>query len=182
MSKAIAETPSFKSDLTTTLTSNLNLPKDSLVISKITFVSGRRQLLADSVDVDYTITLTNIAAVTIMTSVSALVSSGTLTSSLVDLGYTGASASVKPLFIDRSPTSAPTVIPLNFVTKSKSCFAGSETVSMESGVTKSISDVRVGDRVLAATSMGETLYSEVGPHHVLLSRLRGRFMTLMIQI
>jgi Hint module len=45
--------------------------------------------------------------------------------------------------------------------KEKSCFAGSETLSLESGEVKAISDVRVGDRVLAADAAGRTSYSDV---------------------
>jgi Hint module len=43
----------------------------------------------------------------------------------------------------------------------KSCFAGSETVTLESGETKPISEVRVGDRVVAADSSRATVFSEV---------------------
>jgi Hint module len=46
-------------------------------------------------------------------------------------------------------------------TAKKSCFAGTETVSLESGETKLISEVRVGDRVLAADASRRTLFSEV---------------------
>jgi hypothetical protein len=35
-------------------------------------------------------------------------------------------------------------------TSTKSCFAGSETVIMESGDMKAVSEVQIGDRVLAA--------------------------------
>ena len=43
----------------------------------------------------------------------------------------------------------------------KSCFAGSETLHLESGEVKSISDIKVGDRVLAADAAGRTSYSDV---------------------
>ena len=43
----------------------------------------------------------------------------------------------------------------------KSCFAGSETVRLESGEVRAISDVRVGDRVLSADAAGRTSYSDV---------------------
>jgi hypothetical protein len=43
----------------------------------------------------------------------------------------------------------------------KSCFAGSETVTLESGETKPISEVRTGDRVLAADASRKTIFSEV---------------------
>ena len=45
--------------------------------------------------------------------------------------------------------------------KEKACFAGSETLSLESGEVRAISDVRVGDRVLAADAAGRTSYSDV---------------------
>ena len=43
----------------------------------------------------------------------------------------------------------------------KACFAGSETLSLESGESKAISDVKVGDRVLAANAAGNTMFSDV---------------------
>jgi Hint module len=42
-----------------------------------------------------------------------------------------------------------------------SCFAGSETLLLESGRSKPISEINVGDRILAADSMGRTSFSEV---------------------
>ena len=46
-------------------------------------------------------------------------------------------------------------------TSTKSCFAGSETLHLESGEVRAISDVRVGDRVLSADAAGRTSYSDV---------------------
>jgi hypothetical protein len=43
----------------------------------------------------------------------------------------------------------------------KACFAGFETLSLESGEVRAISDVRVGDRVLSADASGRTSYSDV---------------------
>jgi Hint module len=43
----------------------------------------------------------------------------------------------------------------------KSCFSGSETVTLESGEMKPISEVRAGDRVLAADASRQTVFSEV---------------------
>jgi Hint module len=45
--------------------------------------------------------------------------------------------------------------------KLKACFAGSETLHLESGEVRAISDVRVGDRVLSADATGRTSYSDV---------------------
>ena len=47
------------------------------------------------------------------------------------------------------------------LSKLKACFAGSETLNLESGETKLVSDIRVGDRVLAADAAGQTSYSDV---------------------
>ena len=59
------------------------------------------------------------------------------------------------------PTSPP-IASLSTSSKIKAeCFAGTETVQLESGSFKFISDVQVGDRVLAATSFGKTTFSEV---------------------
>lgn len=44
---------------------------------------------------------------------------------------------------------------------SKACFAGSERVRLESGRSKFLSDVCVGDRVLVADAAGKTSFSEV---------------------
>lgn len=49
----------------------------------------------------------------------------------------------------------------DILNKLKACFAGSEIVALESGETKAISEVKVGDRVLAADSSRRTLFSEV---------------------
>ena len=59
-----------------------------------------------------------------------------------------------------------------------SCFAGSETVQMETGDIKLISEVIVGDRVLAADSTGALLYSTV----VYLPHQKNDVVTNFVQI
>ena len=49
----------------------------------------------------------------------------------------------------------------SYSSKLKECFAGSETLHLESGEVRFISDIRVGDRVLAADAAGRTSYSDV---------------------
>jgi len=44
---------------------------------------------------------------------------------------------------------------------SSSCFAGSETVEMESGEVRLISEVQIGDRILAADATGATSFSSL---------------------
>ena len=44
---------------------------------------------------------------------------------------------------------------------SSSCFAGSESVTIESGEQKTISEVEVGDRILSADSDGKTAFATI---------------------
>jgi hypothetical protein len=59
------------------------------------------------------------------------------------------------------PAGATASVPAGSSTSSKDCFAGSETLIMESGGLSAMSSIRVGDRVLAANAEGETHFSEV---------------------
>ena len=62
------------------------------------------------------------------------------------------------------PSTSTPVAAASSVTSSssrKNCFAGSETVTLESGEMKPISEVRAGDRVLAADASRQTVFSEV---------------------
>ena len=64
----------------------------------------------------------------------------------------------------RSKTTAATASSFSSTSTSpslKACFAGTETVTLESGGVKPISEVRAGDRVLAADASRRTLFSEV---------------------
>jgi Hint module len=59
-------------------------------------------------------------------------------------------------------TAAPSMTPVAAPTyTTSSCFAASETVQLESGDTKFVADVRIGDRVLAADSTGKLVFSPV---------------------
>jgi Hint module len=59
-------------------------------------------------------------------------------------------------------TAAPSMAPVAAPTyTTSSCFAASETVQLESGDTKFVADVRIGDRVLAADSTGKSVFSPV---------------------
>ena len=60
-----------------------------------------------------------------------------------------------------TPTVSPQVLTASPVESRKSCFAGSETVLLESGESRALSLVQVGDRVLAANSQHDTMFSEV---------------------
>ena len=88
-----------------------------------------------------------------------------LTNSLNTVGANnGFTAAVGAAGIDSttsSPTSAPVIFLSNSYIYGNGCFAGSETVTLESGDIKLISDVQVGDRVLAANAAGQTAFSDV---------------------
>ena len=132
------------------------MPTSGIIIHSITYASTRRQLLGDSVVVSYTVTVANVAMSVLKTSVAS--SANSITVSLNNNGYTSAVA-MDATTIDRSPTSAPVVITATY--SASSCFAGMETVSLESGETKMISEVRVGDRVLSASASGKIAFSDV---------------------
>jgi Hint module len=58
-------------------------------------------------------------------------------------------------------TYTPTSSSKSSADKLNACFAGSETLRLESGELRVISNVRVGDRVLSADAAGRTSYSDV---------------------
>lgn len=65
------------------------------------------------------------------------------------------------LLLNTAPTNAPAAAPSASSSSAASCFAKTEMVTMESGVDMPIADVRVGDRVLAASSAGILSYATV---------------------
>jgi Hint module len=67
--------------------------------------------------------------------------------------YTNGACSNSTIFTLSAATASSTV--------SKACFAGSETVTVESVGTRFLSEIRTGDRVLAADAAGQTFYSDV---------------------
>jgi Hint module len=64
-------------------------------------------------------------------------------------------------YVSAVTAAAPTSAPVTSSTTAASCFAGSETVQLESGASKAMSEVAVGDRVLAADLAGKTAFSDV---------------------
>ena len=156
MNQATALSADFRTLLTSILAVSLNVPTADIDIHSITYASTRRQLLGDSVAVFYTVTAANVAMSALKSSVAS--STNSVTVSLNNNGYTSAVA-MDATSVDRSPTSAPVVIPPTY--SASSCFAGMETVSLESGETKMISEVQVGDRVLSASAGGKISFSDV---------------------
>jgi hypothetical protein len=67
-----------------------------------------------------------------------------------------------PTPVALSVSNTPTTSPSNIQPYSaSSCFAGSETIKMQSGEVKAISEIVIGDLVLAADVYGYTIFSEV---------------------
>ena len=92
----------------------------------------------------------------------------TLTLRSAECNYAGAGSGVYYSYSCNAPrsitpTTSPSASLLNTYTAvtSKSCFAGSETVRMESGEIKLISQVVVGDSVQSSDVWGKISYSEV---------------------
>ena len=80
----------------------------------------------------------------------------------IEMGLCAQGSAVQP-FNEVYGSSSYTAKPFSKTAASglKACFAGSETLNLESGETKLISDIGVGDRVLAADAAGQTSYSDV---------------------
>ena len=121
--------------------------------------NARRQLLTTGTVVVYTLSVANMATSAISSLVATAISSGTLTTQLQQT-YPSATANTAATVVDSTPTGSPVPPPVNAYSI-PSCFAGSETVELESGDLKAIADVRSGDRVLAADGNGKAVFSEV---------------------
>ena len=65
-----------------------------------------------------------------------------------------------------APSAAPSAVSKAPTAPSPSCFAGSERLTLESGATKAMSDLAVGDRILTVNAQGKQVYSDVAylPH------------------
>ena len=126
-----------------------------------------RALLGASVSVTYTVKVTGSSAQysyvanALSASNSAYQIMNTLTYSNNGYAVTSVADANVVATPTAAPSAAPSAAPILPYTLPSSCFAGSETVTMESGELKAISSVRVGDRVLAANAAGKTVASPV---------------------
>ena len=125
-----------------------------------------RRLLASQVAVTYKVQVSGSKTANDFV-LSALKSTNAQTQIITSLsasnqGYTVTSVSDASVSaVSSAPSMAPVSVAAYGATTASSCFAGSETVQMESGDVKSMADVRVGDRVLAADSTGKTVFASV---------------------
>ena len=169
---AQAMTTQFQTAFITTTAAALGLSASAVTIKSITTITVRRNLqevvtsgvrlltVSSSCKILYAVSTSD----TLSSTSAALTNIGaTMTSNLNAVGLTsGFVASVSTPTPDAS-TYSPTASPA--VAATSSCFAGSETVTLESGDVKSISEVKVGDRVLAASATGKTSFSDVRRHN-----------------
>ena len=129
--------------------------------------------------VDYTVLSDNTAPSDLAATLAAGTTTSTIATATQAYGVTGATATVTAT-TDLTPTGTPVSATGSSSssggTGSSSsgggggggggCFAATETVTLESGATKAISEVVVGDRVLTVNAQGEHVYSDVAylPH------------------
>ena len=169
MTLAQALSTAFQTAFKASIATSLGIASTAVIIKSVTSVNARRLIGTEERELD------TASAVKLSYSVTSPGTSTAVTTSIansasalaVNLNAVGGfTASVGSANVDTS-TSSPTAAPvtpaptLAPVSAAASCFAGSETVAMESGDVKFISEVQVGDRVLAATAAGKTVYSEV---------------------
>jgi Hint module len=145
-----AQSSQFKAQFADIIASVLELPAGSVSIASVAAGSA-----ANSAILFYIISLTSVTMEAVKTALDTKVTNGELTSKLA-VAYPGTSTTAVPTYEDRSSS---IVVKENI--HPASCFAGSETVQLESGTSKAMSDVAVGDRVLAADITGKTAFSDV---------------------
>jgi len=70
----------------------------------------------------------------------------------------GAGTASSTVTVAPAPAPSPSQPPSS---SSSSCFAGTELVTLETGASKTISEVTVGDRILTVNAQGQQVYSDV---------------------
>ena len=166
---AAAATAGFQLNYVAAQAKVLNVPATSIAVTGITTPTSSssrfRHLLQNSVVVNTAVTSPQNAAA-INAALAAAVANGAFTNALQSQGVTGATATAPPASVTpvtpAATTPAATAAPANSISSSSpSCFAATETVSLENGATKAIAEVRVGDRILAADVTGKAVFSDV---------------------
>jgi len=114
----------------------------------VTFTCGInksvRRNLQQSTALNFLLTQANGNPNTLRNLISNPTTAAALNAALAQAGFKVTAQQI--LTQDLSPTSAPVASPSS---SSPACFAGSEMVTMESGVSKPIRDVQVGDRIMS---------------------------------
>jgi hypothetical protein len=132
--QATYNTSMFKDKLTTSLNTAVSLGPGTVVVDKIAYnipaavssggggSSGgyiRRDLLADSITVNYHISAMNMPVAKLESAAMAAASTGSLTMQLRKEGYMNADASAQPTYVDISPTAMPTISPNGMVSSAQ---------------------------------------------------------------
>ena len=152
VSVATANTPAFQTTFIQ-LTANQLGVATSAITGYTVSGTRRRNLLA--VTIGYTVTATNTSPSILANIIQS--NSAALGQELTTAGYpTSASAQATPVTPGTSPVSS------NTPGSTSACFAGTELVTLESGETKSLTEVKVGDRVLTMNAKsGKMVFSDV---------------------
>ena len=148
--------------------------------------AARRRMMLDTT-VDYSVSKDAASSSDLAADVSSKAAGDAIASGLGSAN--GVSGATVASAVDATPTSAPSPEPTPGPTvaaasgsssgstsvggssgssssSSSGCFAATETVTLESGASKAISEVTVGDRILTVNAKGQQLYSDVAylPH------------------
>ena len=174
ISQQLATSPNFAIALQQSVAVVAGVAQSAVSLPIVTYSASRiraRVLLVAGATATYTITTTNINPTTLVNTLSSATTASAMTTNLVNLGFTTATASTPVINTVLAPTSNPTIFPSGSpisrsaipatVKESSGCFAGSELVTLEHGHTKAMSDVQVGDRVLTVNAKGEQVFSDV---------------------
>jgi Hint module len=171
----VAKTAAFQTAFISALASILGLPTSAFAITDVSSSRRIRMLLA-GVSITYTVTATNTDPAAITKTITTATSSGALAQAVSDnSGGAYSVTAAPPAVLDVSVANTQTIT----TEGTKPCFSGSETVSLESGESKLISEVVVGDRILSADAAGKMAYSEViaVPHAK--NEIQARFIQLV---
>ncbi len=127
--------------------------------SAVTITGNTRRTLLQSTSttVAYTVTTANPSATT--SSLTTALTSATTATAIASALTTAAGSTVTASAASATaPTSSPVAAPTS---SSSSCFAATELLTLESGATRPISEVAVGDSVLTVNPQGALVYSPV---------------------
>jgi hypothetical protein len=161
VTKATADTDAFKTAFKASVAKLLTIDPAAVAITQISTVARRvRHLLAAGVAVEYDVTKSD---ATVADVTAALTSPASGTAMTTDLTTYGATSVTTSGTLDLSPTSAPTFVPAagSSGASASACFAGTELLTLESGMHRAVSEIRVGDRVLTVNAKGQAVYSDV---------------------
>jgi hypothetical protein len=150
---AQAQAPSFLTAFIAALAASVGLPSSAMAVTGVTTATRRRRLLQSGVNVALTVTTAGTVDSKALTTLLTSSATTSAVQTLLSPTYAGITVAT-PTVANQSPTEAST-------SAGAACFAATERVTLESGVSKAMADVKVGDRVLTVNSKGQAVYSDV---------------------